>query len=61
MKLVAQEAAKNLSVRSGGYMILMQEQDSFGKLLFYGISQIFPIFIKQMITKLYCNESYFVC
>ena len=37
MKLVAQEAAKNLSVRSGGYMILMQEQDSFGKLLFYGI------------------------
>ena len=34
MKLVSEGAAKNRSVRAGGYMILMQEQDSFGKLLF---------------------------
>ena len=33
MKLVAKEAARNHSVRAGGYMILMQEQDSFGESL----------------------------
>ena len=37
MKLVAEEAAQNLPIRAGGYMILMQEQDSFGKRLFNGI------------------------
>ena len=34
MKLVAEESAQGLDIRSGGYMILMQEQDSFGEFLF---------------------------
>ena len=37
MKLVAEEPAQNLAIRAGGYMILMQEQDSFGNRLFNGI------------------------
>ena len=37
MKLVAEEAAQHLPIRAGGYMILLQEQDSFGKRLFNGI------------------------
>ena len=34
MKLVSEGSALNLAIRSGGYMILMQEQDSFGEFLF---------------------------
>ena len=34
MKLIAEKTAKNRSIRAGGYMILMQEQDGFGKSLF---------------------------
>ena len=44
MKLVSEGAAKNRSVRAGGYMILMQEQDSFGKSLF----QVFSICSQQL-------------
>ena len=32
MELVAEEPGQNLPIRAGGYMILMQGQDSFGKL-----------------------------
>ena len=34
MKLVAEESAQGLDIRSGGYMILMQEQDGLGEFLF---------------------------
>ena len=30
MKLVAEESTQNLTLRSGGYLILMHDQDSFG-------------------------------
>ena len=50
MKLVAEEPGQNLAIRAGGYMILMQEQDSFGKLLFL-------LFIKHKILRLYDHMS----
>ena len=47
MKLVAERSALNLPIRAGGYMILMQEQDSFGKLLSNGIYDIVCFFIRH--------------
>ena len=50
MKLVAEEPGQNLAIRAGGYMILMQEQDSFGKLLVL-------LFIKHKLIRLYVSTS----
>ena len=46
LELVAQASAQSSNIRSGGYMILLQEQDSFSKYF----SSYFELILNTVIT-----------